>query len=343
MKNTLLGIFLTLCILLPCPARAGQPLSYYLPEGTVYDPAIPTPEAFFGYPTGEWHLRHDQIVAYMQALSAASDRITLREYARTYEHRPLLLLTITSPENHQNIDTIREEHLALCDPHKSAALNTDTMPAVLYMGFSIHGNEPSGGNAAPLVAYHLAAAQNIDALLNNTVILLDPVFNPDGFSRFAHWANMHKGKHPIADPNHREHREAWPSGRTNHYWFDLNRDWLMLQHPESRGRMETFHAWKPNLLTDHHEMGTDRTFFFQPAIPSRNNPLTPDKNYTLTAAIAQHHAEALDQIGSLYYTKESYDDFYIGKASTYPDINGAASSSNRPAPGATSRTRQTGP
>ncbi|MCZ6631974.1 MAG: M14 family zinc carboxypeptidase [bacterium] len=307
---------------MPHSAQSGQPLSYYLSENTTYNPAIPTPEAFFGTQTGEWHLRHDQIVAYMQALSEVSDRITLKEYARTYEHRALLLLTITAPENHQNIDTIQEQHLALCDPTRSGPLNIDTMPAVVYMGFSIHGNEPSGGNAAPLVAYHLAAAQSIDALLNNTVILLDPVFNPDGFSRFAHWANMHKGKHPVADPNHREHQEAWPSGRTNHYWFDLNRDWLMLQHPESRGRMEQFHAWKPNLLTDQHEMSTDRTFFFQPAIPSRNNPLTPSKNYELTAAITRYHADALNQIGALYYTKESFDDFYIGKGSTYPDING---------------------
>ncbi|MBT3604733.1 MAG: zinc carboxypeptidase, partial [Candidatus Latescibacteria bacterium] len=160
-------------------------------------------------------------------------------------------------------------------------------------------------------------------LLQNAVILLDPAFNPDGFNRFAHWANTHRGKRANADPAHREHNEVWPGGRTNHYWFDLNRDWLLLQHPESQGRMVNFHAWKPNVLTDHHEMGTNRTFFFQPGIPSRNNPLTPKRTFELTAAIAERHAEALDNIQSLYYTKESYDDFYIGKGSTYPDLNGS--------------------
>ncbi|MDA0711549.1 MAG: zinc carboxypeptidase, partial [bacterium] len=153
-------------------------------------------------------------------------------------------------------------------------------------------------------------------------ILLDPAFNPDGLDRFATWANANRGKHANADPAHREHIEAWPGGRTNHYWFDLNRDWLLLQQPESQGRNTLFHAWKPNILTDHHEMGTQATFFFQPGIPSRNYPLTPERTYLLTAAIAERHAAQLNQIQSLYYTRESFDDFYIGKGSTYPDLNG---------------------
>ena len=158
--------------------------------------------------------------------------------------------------------------------------------------------------------------------MRDAVILLDPSYNPDGLSRFTHWANMHRGRQLVADPAHREHTEAWPQGRYNHYWFDLNRDWLLVQHPESQGRLEVFHAWKPNVLTDHHEMQSHRTFFFQPGIPSRNNPLTPARTFELTAQIAEYHAAALDQLGSLYYTKESFDDFYVGKGSTYPDING---------------------
>ena len=319
--------FLFFFLFCTCPLAQAKPvdLTYYLPEGTTYNTEIPTPEAFFGFQIGQWHLRHDLIVAYMKELAARSDRISIQTYAHSYEHRELLLLTITSPENHQNIETIQQQHAQLSDPNQSETLNTSTMPVVVYMGYSIHGNEPSGANAAPLVAYHLAAAQGsaIDSLLQNAVILLDPAFNPDGLSRFAHWANTHKGKHANADPAHREHNEVWPQGRTNHYWFDLNRDWLLLQHPESQGRIVNFHAWKPNILTDHHEMQTHRTFFFQPGIPSRNNPLTPQRTFELTADIAEYHAKALNNIQSLYYTKESYDDFYIGKGSTYPDLNGS--------------------
>jgi hypothetical protein len=198
------------------------------------------------------------------------------------------------------------------------------LPAVLYQGYSIHGNEPSGGNAAVLVAYYLAAGQSpeIEALLESTVILFDPCYNPDGFNRFATWANIHRNKHLTADPEDREYDEVWPGGRTNHYWFDLNRDWLPVQHPESRGRIRTFHQWKPNILTDHHEMGTNATFFFMPGEPSRVHPLTPWRNQELTEKIGDFHAEALDQIGSLYYSQEGYDDYYYGKGSTYPDVNG---------------------
>jgi hypothetical protein len=133
---------------------------------------------------------------------------------------------------------------------------------------------------------------------------------------------MHKNKNLTSDPGDREYREAWPRGRTNHYWFDLNRDWLLLTHPESQARIKLFHEFKPDILTDHHEMGTNSTFFFQPGVPSRTNPNTPQKNQVLTEEIGTYHAEALDAIGSLYFTKANYDDYYYGKGSTYPDING---------------------
>ncbi|MBU2225200.1 MAG: peptidase M14, partial [Gammaproteobacteria bacterium] len=127
----------------------------------------------------------------------------------------------------------------------------------------------------------------------------------------------------VADPQHREHVEPWPNGRPNHYWFDLNRDWLPLQHPESQARIKQFHHWMPQVLSDFHEMGTNSSFFFQPGIPSRNNPLTPDENYRLTALMAGYHAKAFDEQGKLYYTEENFDDFYIGKGSTYPDVHGS--------------------
>ncbi|HMN90374.1 MAG TPA: M14 family metallopeptidase [Saprospiraceae bacterium] len=301
-----------------------HPLTYYLPD-IEYNTQIPTPEQFFGFQIGEWHLSHDLQYRYMQALAAASPRVQLVEYARSHEYRPLVYLIITSEENHRNIETIKAQHQALCDPGRSSSVNITNTPAVLYQGFSIHGNEPSGGNAAPLVAYYLAAAKGatVEKLLSETVILLDPCFNPDGFNRFASWANTHKNKNLTPDPNDREYNEAWPRGRTNHYWFDLNRDWLPLQHPESQGRVKAFHEWKPNVLTDHHEMGTNATFFFMPGVPERTNPITPWRNQELTAKIGTYHAAALDKIGSLYYTEEGFDDFYYGKGSTYPDANGA--------------------
>lgn len=304
----------------------AQPdLSYYLPDDVVYDSTIPTPRSVIGHEVGELHVTHDKLVEYMKALDQSSDRISLEVMGYTYEKRPLLLLTITSPDNHRNIEQIRTQHIQLADPTRSQSLSTASMPAVFYIGCSIHGNEASGTNAGMLFAYHLAAAQGekIEAMLRNTVVLFDPSFNPDGLQRFASWVNSRKSMRASADPNDMEHQEAWPGGRTNHYWFDLNRDWLVAQHPESQARIRKFHEWKPNVLTDHHEMGTNHTFFFQPGVPSRTHPLTPVRNIELTRKIGEYHARALDNIGSLYFTQEGYDDFYYGKGSTFPDIQGA--------------------
>ncbi|OIP52716.1 MAG: zinc carboxypeptidase [Flavobacteriaceae bacterium CG2_30_34_30] len=299
-------------------------LSYYLPQDVSYNKHIPTPKSVIGHEVGEWHITHDKLVQYMQALANSSNRITIENRGVTIEGRPLILLTITSPKNHENIENIRLKHLNLSEAD-GAGLDLSNMPIVINQGFSIHGNEPSGSNAALAVAYYLAAAQGtkIDEILDNTIILFDPSFNPDGLQRFSTWVNMHKSENINPDPNDREYRESWPGARTNHYWFDMNRDWLPSQLPESRVRIKTFHQWYPNILTDHHEMGTNATFFFQPGIPSRTHPLTPKKNQSLTGDIAQFHANALDQIGSFYYSEEDYDDFYYGKGSTFPDIQGS--------------------
>ncbi|MCH3884894.1 M14 family metallopeptidase [Tenacibaculum aquimarinum] len=297
-------------------------LSYYLPEDVTYNSVIPTPKSVIGHEVGEWHVTHDKLVEYMKALAAASDRISIEDRGRTFEGRPLLLLTITSPKNHQNLEAIRAKHI---EATNNSSVNVSNAPIVVYQGFSIHGNEPSGANAGLAAAYYLAAAQGnkIDELLNNTVILFDPSLNPDGLQRFAYWANTNKAQNINPDPNDREYREVWPGGRTNHYWFDMNRDWLPVQLPESRARIASFHKWLPNILTDHHEMGTNSSFFFQPGIPSRTNPLTPQMNQDLTKEIATYHAKAFDKIGSMYYSEESFDDFYYGKGSTFPDINGS--------------------
>ncbi len=299
----------------------AQDLSYYLPKGYTYNPAIPTPKQVLGYEVGEWHVTHDQLVMYMKAVAEASDRVIFEETGRSYEKRPQTLLTITSPNNLTKLDQIKAERTKLRIPGESVAI--EKMPVVMFMGYSVHGNEPSGANASLVAAYHFAAANEIAAELEDIILLLDPAINPDGLNRFASWVNSHKAYIMNGDPAQRELNEAWPRGRTNHYWFDLNRDWLPVQHPESRNRVRVFQSWLPNIHLDFHEMGTNSTFFFQPGVPSRMHPLTPDKNFELTEKIGTYHAKALDQIGSLYYNQENYDDFYYGKGSTYPDVQGS--------------------
>jgi hypothetical protein len=317
--NIVLRVFV-FCLLIISTHTAALVDKAYLPADTQYNAGITTPTQALGATVGEWHVRHDQIASYMQLLAAQSDRVSLVETGRTHENRPLYLLAFSSPENQRNLTAIQAKHI------QNLGQSTDKKdPLIIWMGYSVHGDEPSGSNAALLIAYYLAAGESelVNQLLKDNIVLLDPSVNPDGLSRFAQWTNMHKGKNLVSDPNHREHQQAWPSGRTNHYWFDLNRDWLLLTHPESRARINQFHQWRPHVLTDFHEMGTNSTYFFQPGISSRKNPWTPQKNVELTAALGDFHAAALDKTKQLYFTDESYDDFYYGKGSTYPDAHGS--------------------
>ena len=323
MKKAIL--FLACCSYAFIGFSQKKPLTYYLSDNIAYDKSIPTPEDYFGFQIGEQHVSHDLLVAYMRELDRLSDRMTLQVVGRSFENRPMMYLTITSIDNHKRLEQIRTDHVKLTDPSVSSSLDVSKMPIVVYQGHSIHGNEASGANAGILAAYHWAAAQGkeVEETLNDVVIIFDPSFNPDGLQRFSQWVNMHRAKNLVSDPYSREFSEVYPYGRTNHYWFDLNRDWLVGQQPESRGRINVFHEWKPNILTDHHEMGSNATFFFMPGEPTRVNPFMPKKNQELTGKIAQFHAKALNKIGSMYYTKQGYDDFYYGKGSTYPDINGS--------------------
>jgi len=298
--------------------------TYFFPAGTTFDPAIPSPEQFLNYPIGDWHTRHDRIVEYFKELARVSPKAHFQIIGYTNEMRPQVVLTITSTENYARLEEIRKEHLKIADPSQSPDLSK--MPVIITHGYNVHGNEPSSSEAAMLTAYYLIAAQGDEAnrYLREAVIHIDPNYNPDGRDRHSNWANMHKGFPPVSDPMDREHNEVWPGGRFNHYWFDLNRDWLPLAHVESRNRVEFFHQWLPNVCTDYHEMGTNGTNFFEPTKPyGSENPVVPRANYDkVNTLFAGYFSKALDEIGSLYFTKEVFDNSYPGYGSTYPDIHG---------------------
>jgi hypothetical protein len=307
-------------------SQENHNLHYYFGDlSNSLNPNIPKPSEFLlnQNEVGSSHVSHDRLVNYMYSLAESSERVSIENRGNSFEGRPLILLTITSKKNHKNLNEIRKNHLNQIDL-KNKKSNFYDRPVVIYQGYSIHGNEPSGSNAALLYAYYLAASENekLKNQLDNSIILLDPSMNPDGLQRFANWVNINKSENLNPDNNDREFNENWPKGRTNHYWFDMNRDWLPVQLPESKARINSFHDWYPNVLTDHHEMGTNSTFFYQPGVPSRVNPLTPNKNQELTAKIGKYHERILSDNGSFFYSEEDYDDFYYGKGSTFPDING---------------------
>jgi hypothetical protein len=299
---------------------------YFFGKQQPFDPKIPSPEAFLGYKIGEQHTRHDLMVAYFYKLAEVSDRAEIEVYGYTHERRKLVMLRISTPENLQNLESIKSQHLEFVNP-SSNAKNYNDVPVFIQLGYNVHGNEPSGGEAALLTAYTLVASnsQEVQNYLQNSVVFVDPVINPDGRDRHTQWANQYKANPLVSDSQDAEHNEMWPRGRTNHYWFDLNRDWLLAVHPESQGKLKWYHDWYPNVVTDFHEMGTNSHYFFEPMKPiGSQDPIMPKENYEdLNNLFATYYAEALDNIGSLYYTKESFDGTYPGYGSSYPDLQGA--------------------
>jgi hypothetical protein len=325
LKNLYLILALLLIVVLGFTGKSAAQQNYFFPDAGEFNPDIPSPIEFLGYDIGSHHTRTDRIVSYFQELARLSDRVAYQEIGQTYGYRPLVILTITSPENHTNLDQIREQHVRIVDPEQPAG-DYEDQPVIVYLGFGVHGNETSSSETAMLTAYYLTASlsDEVAGYLNEGVFFVDPVLNPDGRDRHTHWANMHKGNPLVSDPLDREHNEGWPNGRTNHYWFDLNRDWLPLVHPESKARIDFHHKWYPNVTTDFHEMGTNSTYFFEPTKPiGSENPLLPREVYTvLTETFAGYYAETLDEIGSLYFTKEVFDNTYPGYGSTYPNFQG---------------------
>ena len=317
LKKIISSLFLILSFLL----LQGQ-ANYFYPNKGNFDTSIPTPEQFLGYAIGEQHTRHDRIVAYLKELDRLSDKVSFEIIGETFEHRTQVVAIFSSPENHKNLEQIRLQHL-------SNQLNgsNNKVPLVIHLAYNVHGNEPSSSEAALLTAYYLTASQSEQTKewLNNMIITLDPVINPDGRDRHTHWANMHKGTPAVADPNDREHNEIWPGGRGNHYWFDLNRDWFLATFPETRNRVNFFHKWRPYVQTDHHEMGTNSTFYFDPGKESSNNPIVPDYLYNkIYPKFGEYFTKATNNLGSMYFTKEAFDKLYPGYGSSYINFYGGA-------------------
>ena len=310
-------MFLTLGFLLSTSSLA-MTSAEYLPADAQLDTSIPSPESQLGWEPGDWRIQHPALARYMYTLAEKSDRVSIKVTGHTYQQKPLLQVIISSEENQSKLEALRQSHL------KGAVNGDPDAPLVVWLGYSVHGDEASGSNAAPIVAWYLAASQSeyVKELLKNTIIILDPSLNPDGLDRFATWSNSNRSLNSVGNRNGRIHHQDWPSGRTNHYLFDLNRDWLTLVHPESRARITEYHRWLPHIITDHHETGDDG-FFFQPGAPTRQHPLTTAENLAMTRALVPYHARSFDSAGEMYFTEDTYDDFFYGKGSTYPDINGS--------------------
>ena len=307
-----------------CGAAATPAAAQSFGEGS-FDPAIPTLTTSAGHAPGARITSPDQTYAYLKALAAAApDRTKLVQYATTWEGRPLYYLVLSAPANMAKLDAVQADlaSLAAGRPGNGSAL------PVTWLAYGVHGNEVSSTDAALMTAYHLLAAKN-DArsakIMASTIVVLDPMQNPDGRARFVNNFLASTGIDPAGDRQAAEHDEPWPSGRVNHYMFDLNRDWFTLSQPETRGKVAAIRQWNPVVVVDLHEMGGDETYFFSPAAQPFNPNLTPAqiRAYEL---IGRYNAAAFDARGEPYFTREVYDLFYPGYADTWNAHQGSIGS-----------------
>lgn len=312
----------------PQPLAGLEYAESMYPAGADHDPAIPAPEEVLGSEVGRRAATTEQIVAYAEAIAAASPRVQLVEYARSYEGRPLVYLVISSPENLARSEEIKAGMAALADPRGlSPGRRTqlvESLPGVAWLAYSIHGNETSGSDASFVVIHHLAADRS-DAtrqLLDELVVIVDPNMNPDGRARFIKSLGEHRGTQPNLDDQSMLHTGDWPYGRGNHYFFDLNRDWLYARHPETRGRIREISAWRPLLFVDAHEMGAQDTYLFAPPREPYNPHLPP---YALEQGeqFADDQARAFDRYGYPYYSGEWNENWFPGYSDSWAALRGA--------------------
>jgi hypothetical protein len=310
--------------MLPASARAQHGLT----DGGPYDAAIPTPASVLGYELGERFTPHHLIVRYAEALAAASPRVRLETVAYSHEGREVLLATVTSEANQARLEEIRRSAARLADPRGASSGELErlvaTTPTIVWLGYTVHGNEASGVEAALATLYQLAAGQGAETrmVLDSVVVLIDPVQNPDGHERHVMQSMWDRGRFPDADPRSMQHAQIWHGSRTNHYLFDLNRDWLVHAHPETRGRMGVFTSWYPHVAADLHEMGSNTTYFFAPPMPPVNQNVHP-LIWKGWDRFSQGNVEAFGTEGLGFFTREGFDEFFPGYGPSWPIMSGA--------------------
>jgi hypothetical protein len=295
-----------------------------------YDPAIPTVEDVLGYPSGGRITWHRDAIRYFEALEAAApDRVSVMRYAKSWEGRDLIYVVVTSAQNMARIDAVKTGMQRLADPRQTTRAEAEEIianqPAVTWLSYGVHGNEISSTDAAMLTAYHLLASRGdsrVADIMRDTVVVIDPMQNPDGRDRFVHHFEMAEGL--VADSSRisAEHDEPWPGGRTNHYLFDLNRDWFILTQPETRGRIRILQEWYPVAFVDAHEMGSDSTYYFAPEAIPYNPHLAEDQRASLQL-FGRTNARWFDTFGLDYFTREVYDAFYPGYGASWPSYFGS--------------------
>lgn len=307
--------------------RASLAIAFLLSATALFAQPVPTPQQFLGYEIGQRFTTSDQVIGYFRALDAASPLLTLTQYGETYEGRPLVYAVVTSAKNQQRLEAIRANSASInrpdTTPADAARKIASDQPVIVWLAFSVHGNEASSSEAAMMVANRLLdGSEEMNSILDRCVVVLDPVQNPDGRDRYVNWYRGVRGAAPDANPEAREQREPWPGGRFNHYMNDMNRDWAWATQRETQARVASYRAWNPQLVVDFHEMGRRSTYFFPPNAHPRNKNISEDIQKWLET-FGRANADAFSKREWPFFVHETYDLFYPAYGDSWPSLRGA--------------------
>lgn len=297
-------------------------LLWLLASSTSLFAQVQSPDAFLGYELGAHFSAHARVVDYFRDVAANAPNVKLQTYGKTYEGRELLFAVVSDAANMERLEHIRKDNLAISNNDKSVKLAKQ--PVIVWLSYNVHGNEASSTETAMKVLYTLAEAKDerIKQWLKNTVVIIDPCLNPDGRERYVNYFNSVVGTKPNPDPSAREHQEPWPAGRTNHYYFDLNRDWAWQTQVESEQRLVQYHRWLPQIHVDFHEQGYNEPYYFAPAAEPIHQAVTTWQR-EFQVIVGKNNVKYFDENGWAYFTKERFDLLYPSYGDTYPLYNGA--------------------
>jgi hypothetical protein len=281
-----------------------------------------TPKEFLGYELGDRFTQHYRVMDYFRHVAETMPNVKLQQYGETYEHRPLVYAVVTSAENFKNLEQMRMNNLKRTGLLEGSS--TEAKIAIVWLSYNVHGNEASSLEASMLTLYELASTTNskTQEWLKNTIVILDPCINPDGRDRYANFYNQYRNDPVNADYDAKEHHEPWPGGRSNHYLFDLNRDWAWGTQKETQQRLKIYNEWMPHIHIDFHEQGYNSPYYFAPAAEPYHEVISSwQREFQVT--IGKNNAKYFDEQGWLYFTKEVFDLYYPSYGDTYPMYSGA--------------------
>lgn len=306
---------------MPSRTLSALALLFFLSFSASAQNTLQDPSSYLGYELGSKFSRHADVVGYFEHVAESSDRVQIEHYGKTNEGRPLMVAFVSSPENMTRLDEIRNDNLRLAGL-EDGKLKGDP-PTIVWLSYNVHGNESNSTEASMSTLFALVnPGAESSAWLENTVVVLDPAINPDGRDRYANWYNMMVGMEMNVSKDAVEHAEPWPGGRTNHYYFDLNRDWSWQTQVETRQRMQLYKKWMPHVHVDFHEQGINSPYYFAPAAEPVHENVTAWQR-ELEEIIGRNNARHFDREGWLYFTKQSFDILYPGYGDSYPMFNGA--------------------